>query len=116
MTNHMLNIVPSKNLISNIGIGSDGTHSNSSLKTTDKNTQRMFYIPTYELEFPLRHPSHVIADITYYEKMCNLLNLGHPVLKKIRQWDGQIRRFVYADVEERKQKIKNQFRLLKGRR
>ena len=116
MTNHMLNIVPSKNLISNIGIGSDGTHSNSSLKTTDKNTQRMFYIPTYELDFPLRHPSHVIADVSYYERMCNLLNLGHPVLGKIRQWDGQIRRFIYADAEERKKKIKNQFRLLIKRR
>ena len=37
-------------------------------------------------------------------------------IEKIRQWDGQIRRFIYADAEERKKKIKNQFRLLIKRR
>ena len=53
-----LAIVPSKNLITNIGHSSDATH------THNKNSP-VANLPTKSLEFPLNHPPYVIADKEY---------------------------------------------------
>jgi len=53
-----LAIVPNRNLITNIGHGIDATH-NHNLKSPVAN------LPLSQLEFPLIHPSYVIADKEY---------------------------------------------------
>jgi hypothetical protein len=49
-----LSILPSTNLISNIGFGEDATHT----KTADERA----YIPTVEMTFPLKHPPYMARD------------------------------------------------------
>ena len=83
-SNNMLNIVPSVNMITNIGIGPNGTHSGNSTEYMDKMSKSLFYSPRYEMTFPLRHPRHVIADMTYYKKMCELLGFSNFFLQKRR--------------------------------
>lgn len=54
--NNSINIMPSKNLVKNIGFGVDGaTH------TTNKNT-RYESMVIKELEFPLKHPHFIVID------------------------------------------------------
>lgn len=50
-----MNILPTKNLISNIGFGDFATHTNSYSKLAD--------MPTYPLNFPLTHPSSLVANV-----------------------------------------------------
>jgi hypothetical protein len=50
----LLNIIPTTNLISNIGFGSTATHA--------KSTDRFAYLDTHPLNFPLRHPARVEHD------------------------------------------------------
>ena len=52
MKRKQLAIIPKVNLVSNIGFGESATH------TTDKQSN-IANLPTYELEFPLRHPEKI---------------------------------------------------------
>jgi hypothetical protein len=52
--NHGLSIMPSVNLVSNIGFGEDATHT--------KKPDRRFNFPTAEMNFPLNHPLYMIRD------------------------------------------------------
>ena len=61
----MLEIVPSVNLISNIGFGPDGTHSDLNFKKLPPKTRKLFNKKTLELEFPLVHPETQKRDKKY---------------------------------------------------
>lgn len=106
--NHMLNIVPTKNLITNIGIGVDGTHNGNSIKEYPKKIQQVFFAKRYELTSHdnLRHPPFVVEDISYERKLRLLMGYGHPVRQWFRGWEYGIRRFIYCSSSERKGKIK----------
>lgn len=67
---HRLSIVPTKNLIKNIGYA--GEHSNYK-KASD--APSYMGVDTYELDFPLRHPKYVIDDKNYSNMYDRLL--GH---------------------------------------
>lgn len=62
--NHQLNIVPCKNMISNIGVNG-GVHTSGSFKAMLKKRQRLFFKETYELDGQLRHPTEVAEDARY---------------------------------------------------
>ena len=50
-----LTVLPSKNLVSNIGFGVGATHTNRN--------SRLACMPVYDLEFPLDHPSFVVRNV-----------------------------------------------------
>lgn len=104
-SNHMLNIVPTKNMISNVGIGDNGTHGANSMLELPKVTRRMFRQKVYELEFPICHPQFIIDDINYLKKVNYINGVGHPVLSFFRAMDAACRRFFYADKKSKKEKI-----------
>lgn len=60
LINSGLSIVPSHNLIKNIGFGADSTHTKNENSKTAK-------LQTSQLRFPLKHPSFVIDDREYDE-------------------------------------------------
>lgn len=62
---NMLVIVPKKNLIHNIGVGATSTHAQNLKMTTYKKYKNFVFIPTYEFDFPLRHPKTCACDIRY---------------------------------------------------
>lgn len=54
LVNHALCIVPSVNLIANIGFQADATHTKVECKLSD--------LPTEPMPFPLRHPPYLLRD------------------------------------------------------
>lgn len=72
-------IIPKKNLICNIGYGDDAEHGDS-LKRLPKAIRQVYNMPTYELEFPLKHAHYVIPDENYAKKRNRILGFGHPIL------------------------------------
>lgn len=66
-TQSYLCIVPKKNLIYNVGIGEGSTHTEKSNYEVWK-PGRILFMPTSDMEFPLKHPDYVICDRTYDEK------------------------------------------------
>ena len=65
---HRLNIIPTKNLICNIGVA--GTHSGDFGKMSS-DTKKLFFSETYEIQFPMHELQYVIDDKEFgkeYEK------------------------------------------------
>jgi len=87
-------IVPTQNLITNIGVGSDTFHATDSLKKISKRMQRLFFMDRYELNFPLRPPQSKEIDHKFSKKVANMLlpNIFIRVLSKI---EGKIRRLIF---------------------
>lgn len=81
---NMLNIVPKYNMICNIGIDKESTHSVADIRLIPKRNQKLMYKKTYEINFPLKHPQKVQQNIIYdkkysislIEKYWDLLELG----------------------------------------
>ena len=67
-TNNTVNIVPKRNMTCNIGIGVETTHSVSGLHLLPRSIRRFIYMRTYEIEFPMKHPSYVQADYNFARK------------------------------------------------
>lgn len=65
-TQNMLAIVPKKNQICNIGVGETSTHAKNLKTTKYVKYKNMVFIPTYELSFPLNHPSFCACDMDYH--------------------------------------------------
>ena len=57
--NNMLNIVPKYNMISNIGIDKESTHSVADIRLVPRRNQKLMYKETYEIDFPLVHPQKI---------------------------------------------------------
>lgn len=61
-------IVPKYNMIKNIGIAEESTHSVNNIKLLPKGVQKLFFMKTYELEFPLIHPKEIKRNFKYEKK------------------------------------------------
>ena len=82
LVNNGLVVCPSANLVSNIGYGVDSTH-------TKKLEKKRHNLPTFELSFPLKHPSTMMAspsiDKYYASKMG--INISYKkIIKLTTKW------------------------------
>ena len=105
-TQNMLDIVPTKNLTANIGIGAGGTHGAGSIDVVPNGLKQVYYKKTYDYEFPLRHPKHMVPDVYYNKRFCRILSEGYPLVKAWRSVEGGFKSFRYASKEERSAKLK----------
>jgi len=81
LLNNGLAIMPTRNLVNNIGVSADSTHFSASLDTIPRRLRRMFTMPRYELSFPLKHPRYVVENVAYKEQVYRTNAWGHPFVK-----------------------------------
>ena len=79
--NSGLTVMPTRNLVSNIGMTADSTHFSAELQTMPHRLRRIFTMPRHELTFPLRHPQYVIENVAYKERRYKVLGWNHPWTK-----------------------------------
>ena len=70
-----LNIVPTLNMITNIGIGANTTHSTSDIKLLPPASRRLLYKKRHEITFPLKHPEYIVEDRGYEQKMYKAMHV-----------------------------------------
>lgn len=76
---NQVQIIPRKNLISNVGYGEGSAHANgASIKEC---IPKYMYLPTFELDFPIKHPKFIIPDNDYSNRVLKDLGVGHPFLR-----------------------------------
>lgn len=98
LSNNMLNIVPTLNQISNIGVAENATHSVSSLKMLPKGIRRIFFMKTYELELPLKHPPYVMEDVKFKKEWNKVMGTG--LLRRYyRKMSSILLRIRYGDFK-----------------
>lgn len=103
--NSQMNIIPSKNLIHNVGLGENSTHSNVELRCIPRAIQESNYCNIESLEFPLKHPKYVVENVEYKEKFFRIIGKDHPFIKKYRKMQGvllRIRHNQFAKMIKRK--------------
>ncbi|MBQ8064833.1 MAG: hemolysin activation protein [Prevotella sp.] len=83
MFNHGLAIMPSRNMINNLGAaaGGNSTHYAGSLETLPKRLRKMFTMQRHEMQFPLKHPRYVIENVDYLHRFYRINAYGHPFIK-----------------------------------
>ena len=69
--NNQLSIIPTKNLITNIGVGEGATHAPAFVKGKRKKKEDLnfFFNDRFEIEFPLIHPQYMFQNIEYDKKV-----------------------------------------------
>lgn len=98
LLNSRLAIIASRNMVKNIGMTNDSTHSNTQFKYLTKEEQQLFELPTYELEFPLKHPPYVVADIKYHQQLDLFFANGHPLIKLKRKLYHIFKYMIYGEI------------------
>ena len=92
-----LSIVPAKNLISNIGISSEATHSPADIRLITKQAQRAINAPIYELDFPLKHPKYVLEDKRYEDLQSRFMGWRKSIFRKIAvKAEETVRKMIYG--------------------
>lgn len=109
LSNSMLNIVPTLNQISNIGVAENATHSVSSLKMMPKGIRRIFFMKTYELEFPLKHPPFVMEDVKFKKELNKVMSSGF-FRKHYRKISSIFLRIRYGDFKGLLKALKRKLR------
>lgn len=89
--NSRLNIVPKYNMISNIGIAAESTHSVDNIKKLPKSVQKLLYMEKYEIKLPLKHPKYIIQNKEFEKAMT--FSRFKTFCNKV---EGVIRRIVYS--------------------
>lgn len=98
-------VVPTKNLVSNVGVTGDATHAADSLKKMPLSIQKVFFIPSHELNFPLVHPQYVMCDTKYDKHVWRIMgeSTGAKVVRKI---EGIIRQVIFIKKGDLKKLMK----------
>lgn len=81
LLNSQLCIVPRVNLINNIGVMEESAHFSGGVQSLPSGYRRIFTMKRYELEFPLRHPQHVIEHVKHRQRVYRIVGWGHPWVK-----------------------------------
>ena len=89
--NNMLNIVPAKNMITNIGIGEETTHSINDINMLPRATRKILYMKRNEIDFPLVHPQYVVEDYIWNKAFMRLMGFS-PIVKWSRRIEGLLYR------------------------
>jgi len=96
--NSQLNIIPSKSLIRNIGLGVDSTHSNTALECIPRQVRNAFYGDAKELVFPLKHPRYIIDNVEYKEQLYRTIGKGHPFISAKLKIESILLRFKHQGI------------------
>lgn len=74
---NQLQIIPKKNMISNIGCTDNSAHADD-LHLLPKNIRNIFNMKTYEIKFPLKHAKYIMPDTEYEKKRNEIMAYNHP--------------------------------------
>lgn len=82
-----LSIVPTRNMINNLGATADSVHFGNSIHTLPRGYRRIFTMKRFEVDFPLKHPRHVIEHVPYKESVYRIMGWRHPWIKIGRSFE-----------------------------
>jgi len=101
---HSLAIIPTKNLVANIGCNDDSQHENSFL-TLPKTLQKLYFTKTFDFHNPIKVNPFIIDDLHYSRKILYLTGNGHPWISFYRKIIKIIKIIRYEGLKGLKLKI-----------
>lgn len=83
-----LSVSPTKNLVVSIGVAADSAHTPEKIQMLPREIRRLFQLPIYDYDFPLRHPNYVICDTIYEKQYDRLFARGYPLKAFLRRMES----------------------------
>lgn len=108
--NGRINIVASKNMISNIGIAAESTHDADSVHKLPKAVRKLYFSPVYDISKPIKHPKYVIRDKAFDDAVFKMLGLSGPLSKWIRYAELLLLSLRYKGIKATLEKVKKTLR------
>lgn len=105
--NSGLSIVPTRNMINNLGVTDNSTHFAGSIYTLPKGYRRIFTMKRYELEAPVKHPKYVIENMDYKESVYRIMGWQHPWIKIARSFEELYLNLKYGNFKIISQSVNN---------
>lgn len=81
LLNSGLAIMPTHNLINNVGLTADSTHYSNNLATLPRGLRRIFTMQRFELQFPLQAPNYMLEHVAYKNRAYRINAWNHPLIK-----------------------------------
>lgn len=101
-----LAIIPKKNMVIDLGLTENSTHAVANKNLLPKFAQKMFYMKSYDVTFPLKHPNYVVCDMNYYNQILHNAGIGRPFVKLLRKVDYALRCIYYGEFNRLFKKFK----------
>jgi len=115
--NSGLCIVPSCNMINNIGTTEESTHfAGVSLKTLPRGYRKIFTMKRFEKEFPLKHPEYIIEKTSYRNSVYNTQAWDRPYVKIFRSIEELCLNIKYGNFSRIFKAFGNRINIWLGRR
>lgn len=111
--NSGLAIIPSKNMINNVGASADSAHF-SDFKTMPSRMRKLFTMQRYDLTFPLQHPRYVIEEVGYWKRFYKVNGWNHPWIKIARSFEELWLNLRYGHFRQIGKAIINRIKKLTG--
>ncbi len=92
--NSSLAIVPSKNMMTNVGLDPNSYHYGSNIKQLPRAIQKIMFMKSYPMPQEIKHPKFILADSLYYKKIFKIIGSNPLVIFK-RKVESRIRRIIY---------------------
>lgn len=105
--NSGLSIVPTRNMIKNLGPIAASTHYGNSLNTLPRAYRKIFTMKRYEVQFPIKHPKYVIENVAYKNRVYRIMAWGHPWIKIGRSFEELFLNLRYGHFGNIVQSLKN---------
>lgn len=86
LMNNGLAVMPTRNMVSNVGATADSTHY-SALATMPHGLRRIFTMGRYDVAWPLRHPRYVMEYAPYRQHLYRTMAWNHPWVKVARSME-----------------------------
>lgn len=83
LMNNGLAIMPTRNMVSNVGATAESTHY-AALQTMPRGLRRIFTMGRHDVTFPLKHPLYVMEYTPYKEHFYRTNAWGYPGVKILR--------------------------------
>lgn len=97
--NSRINIVPTENMVCNIGISENSTHALADIKQIPKGIRRVFNMKTNEIEFPLKHPPYVVDNMEYIKLFSKIMGNNYPMIEFYRKIESIMLRIRYGNIK-----------------
>lgn len=85
--NSALSIVPTRNMVNNLGALPGATHCSGNNQQLPKGYRKLFAMPRYEVQFPLKHPKYVMELPGHKDRVYRMLGYNHPWLKVLSSFE-----------------------------
>ena len=92
-------IVPTRNMVSNLGAVADSTHFAGSVRTMARGYRRIFTMGRHDVQFPLRHPRYVIENTAYKDSVYRIMGWRHPWIKVARSLEELLLNLRYGNFK-----------------